>query len=220
MLSVKLRQISWAELGIEAAAIFLSVFLAFGVSAWRESRREAELRRTALANFYTEIQRNQSAVTEVVPYHEEVLGNVREVLFQPELPFGSIEEGMRAIGWRGPGSLLLRRTAFETAEITGALGLLDFETAATIAEAYALQAAITEGQLRFQTEAAYNPLAFEVENLRGTMWTTLVYFESTANGERELLAAYERALDAIAASLDDPALPVPAPVDSTAAAAD
>ncbi|MDX1418647.1 MAG: hypothetical protein R3181_01665 [Rubricoccaceae bacterium] len=215
MLPVKLRRISWGVLGIEAAAIFLSVFLAFAVSAWRESQNEEALRTQALQNFYTEILENRRAVSEAIPYHEEVYANLRRVLFAPELPFDRIEEGMQEIGWRGPNPVFLRRIAYETAEITGALGLFDFETAATVAEVYALQDALHEGQLRFQTESAYNPLSFVPENLRGTLWVALVYFESSVNGERGLLSVYDGALRTIAEALDDPAFP--APLDSTAA---
>jgi hypothetical protein len=74
------RRLPWAELGVEAFAVFLSVLAGFAVTAWLAARHEDDLRRQALENFREELAMNRDAVAERLPYHAGVYDGLQRVM--------------------------------------------------------------------------------------------------------------------------------------------
>ncbi|NNF58077.1 MAG: hypothetical protein HKN04_07525 [Rhodothermaceae bacterium] len=187
MLSVKLRQISWGVLAIETLAIFFSVLLGFAVTEWRQTRGNATLRQEALENFYAELQANQREVEARLPYHREVAAALDSLIRGP-VP-ASLQDALGQVGFRGTRFALLRETALRTAEVTGALGLLDFETAQALVTTYILQEdlnSVNEGVLG----AVFNPATFASENTRSVLTSLLAYFDIVVEYETNLLQVY------------------------------
>lgn len=206
----------WATLAVEFVAIALSVMLGFAVTEWREGRREDALRRETLENFRTELLTNRERAADALPYHEAVLDRTRAVLLGGGVDtLRHMGQVMQAIGWKGPGGAYLARTALRAAESTGSLGLLDFETAGAVADAYEMQETLDEMRTRFLTETAYNPATYDATKVREALSVMMIYFDATTGTERELLPLYGRALGAVATALGEP--PPPPLSDSTAA---
>lgn len=84
---------------LESALIVLSILLALGVNEWRENRRDAERRASALADLRAEIAASREAVERTLPYHREILVNLRE--FRDGVASGRDEPGATIMDW-GP----------------------------------------------------------------------------------------------------------------------
>lgn len=187
MLSVKLKQISWGVLAIEAAAIFFSVLLGFAVSAWREDRKEEDTRVQALESFRAELADNYREVQARLPYHQSVLEGFRTLDSQP-VPT-SIEGLMEATGFRGPRVVFMQEAALRTADATGALALIDYQTAKGITAIYELQRILKSNQDQLAA-AALNPAMFNSADLRGTATALMTYFEIVVEYENALMNGY------------------------------
>lgn len=214
MLSVKLRQISWGVLGIEALAIFLSVLLGFAVTEWRADRRDATLRVQAMENFRAELADNQREVEARLPYHREVLDGLRGVVQSGEPP-QTIADVSERSGFRGPRVVFLQQTALRTADATGALALLDYQTAKAVTAAYELQRLLQETQ-RSIGDAALNPMMFAPEYVMGAVVSLTTYFEIVVEFETALLNAYPDVLAHLDAQLGSERAVSVAPWDTTA----
>ena len=214
MLSIKLRQISWGVLTIEAFAIFLSVLLGFAASTWREERHDAELRRQVLENFRAELADNQREVEARLPYHRDVLDGLRTMMQSGEPP-RSFEEASARSGFRGPRVVFLQQTALRTADATGALALIDYQTAKAVTAAYELQGLLQVIQASI-VEAALNPMMFAPENLMGAMVSLTTYFEMVVEYENALMNAYPDVLAHLDSQLGTERSPSVAPWDTTA----
>jgi len=183
------RTIPWGLVGIEALAIFLSVFLAFGVTAWRESRAETATARQAMENFQIEILRNRESVQNQLPYHQRMWDELLRL--QREGVPETYQEAFRDIGWRGPSGVVFLRTAWLGAEATGALPLLDFELAGLISTIYASQDDLSSLQWQFAATALD---ATTWADARQTTFVAMLYFEMVTELENNLLRMYDRTL--------------------------
>ena len=193
--SAPARRLPWAALGVEAFAVFLSVLSGFALTAWLDTRHEAGLRRQALENFREEMALNRGQVAERLPYHASVQDGFARVVDGPLPP--TFAEVARQTGYRGPRIVFFQTTALRTADATGALALLDYETARAVVSAYTLQEAIEESQ-RAVLNAGLSPDMFTPTNIPGTSAALLTYFGVIVELETELLGTY----DAVLAHLD------------------
>ena len=213
MLSVKLRQISWGVLGIEALAIFLSVLLGFAASEWRSDWKDAALRTQALENFRAELADNQREVEARLPYHQSVLDGTRALLQSGEAP-RSFEDLAERSGFRGPNYVFLQQTALRTADATGALALLDYPTAKAVTATYELQRLLLNTQESVMA-AGMNPAIFSEENVEGTMTVLNTYFQIVTEYENALMQAYPDVLAHLDEQLGTATAPSVAPGDTT-----
>ncbi len=212
------RAFPWALLLFEAGAIFASVFLAFGVTEWRQTRREAAMARETLERFHAEVARNRAAVAEGMPYHMELRNGILRV--QQDDAVDNIWEAMYAAGWKNdPGEIPLREGAWRTAEATGALALLDAETAGLLSSVYEVQADFERRQGDFATGVALNPVTWQEDGYRATLTSASIYFQMVTGLEHTLLQLYAEALDHIDARLGLPEWESAAPADSLTARA-
>ena len=211
LLKERSARLPWALLLVEGVAIALSVGLAFAVQQWREDAQQDAARHEALVNFRDEIGRNRAAAAAAIPYHTGVRDRAQRLLLSAAADtLRHMGDAMQVVGWRGPGAPYLPRTAMLAAEATGAIGLLEFETAGAVADAYALQAFLDRTQQAFLTEGGFNPAIYNPDAVREALWVLYMYFDATAGGEETMLKVYDRALVRIAADLGE-AAPEPAP---------
>lgn len=145
------QRINWGVLGVEAAAIFFSVLLGFGVTEWRENRNEADRRGTLLNAFALELETNRDNLVERGAYHHWLYNQTAQGMQTDEITrLSDIFEIERMNGFN---PLDLQRTAWETAIATGDISLLDFETAGSLWRLYDAQEAIDAEQIRLRTNA-------------------------------------------------------------------
>lgn len=193
------RRIDWGVLGVEAAAIFLSVLLGFGVAEWRDARAQSERRTALLAAFAQEAGANREGLVEKGTYHHWL---VRE--FDAGVASGEIEilaDLFRIDNMTGFNPLHLQATAWETATATGDLALLDFDIASALWQLYDAQRLMDAEQERMRAIALdeiNNPTPGPVARFQ----TLLREFTSL---EREYLYLTNDALRRLAEARGEPA---------------
>lgn len=192
------RGLPWALIGVEAFAIFLSVLLAFGITEWRESRADARNVAVALERFGEEIRTNRAMVVERLPYHEEMMEGFARIVRADPAP--SVEAGLHAAGWRGPRQVQFRESAWLAAQVTGAIALFDYDTAAIISGLYATQSKLDHMQNSFASTFALNPATLDSGG--GAFMAGLSYFSIVVEFENNLVHLYDRALAHIDEVLD------------------
>ena len=149
--SVARQRINWRVLSVEAAAIFFSVLLGFGVTEWRENRSEAERRDALLDAFAAEVETNRENLIERGTYHHWLLNQVARGAQADEIK--RLSDVFQIDNMNGFNPLDLDRAAWATATATGDISLLDFETARSLWRLYEAQAFITAEQNRLRANA-------------------------------------------------------------------
>ena len=149
--SVARQRINWRVLGIEAAAIFLSVLLGFGVTEWREHRSESKRQHTLLHAFALEIEANRENLTRQGSYHHWLLRQMSQGMAEGNLT--RLSDVFQIENMNGFNPLSQERAAWATATATGDISLLDFETAGSLWRLSNAQEAIDTEQLRLRSNA-------------------------------------------------------------------
>lgn len=129
------RRRSWWELFLQFFAVALGVAAATGVGTWREQRSLQELERRALQGIANEIAINHERLKWRRDYYTAVVTEISELQQQK----GAQATTADLKQFRGLNPILLRRSAFEVSQQSGAFGRLDFATAERTADLYALQ---------------------------------------------------------------------------------
>jgi hypothetical protein len=185
------RRLPWAELGVEAFAVFLSVMAGFALTAWMEARHERALRQQALDQFAQELAANHAAVRERLGYHTRV-----EAAFAAAFEAGGRAEALdldRVLPeWQGPRQISFVETARRAADATGAFALLDFETAGRLSDVYTSQDEL-KGVQQALVQAGMNPRMFEESGEGATLRALEIYFEMVVAHETTLDGQYRAA---------------------------
>ena len=126
---------SWWELFLQFFAVALGVAAATGVGTWREQRSLQELERRALQGIANEIASNHEHLKWRRAYYASLVTEITELQQQK----GAQATAADLKQFKGLNPILLRRSAFEVSQQSGAFGRLDFATAERIADLYALQ---------------------------------------------------------------------------------
>jgi hypothetical protein len=129
-----------SRLVAEFVLIVVSILSAFAVEDFRDERARRTQRATALSNIRAEIASNISALDGVMEYHQEIAALTDQFLADRTNWEG--RRGIRLVGEIAPRGVLspeLRRTAWETAQVTGVVALLEYELGEQIAQVYASQ---------------------------------------------------------------------------------
>lgn len=130
----RLESISPAVLLVEFVSITFAVFLGFLLTEWRTDRSNAAMADGALQAIATETLFNQRQVEGRVDYFRMI-----NAQFDSLRAAGQPISLDRVHGWTGAAPPLLRRSAYDAAMTTGALGHADFKVANDIATMYAMQ---------------------------------------------------------------------------------
>lgn len=117
------HRIGWLELGLEAVLVVVSVLLALGLNSWREGREHDAVARKALQALRAEVVANQKQVEARLAYHRALADSLRA---DPDY----------VVALR-PAFILT--DAWESAEATGAVSYMDYQTASTFGRLYALE---------------------------------------------------------------------------------
>jgi hypothetical protein len=185
---------SRVRLLLESALIVLSVFLAFGLNEWRQARADRALVRTVLVSFGQEIESNLGRLEEFKPRHDRVAANLAAM--------GEAEVGgrpaFRVLMEANPYPTLIMppdEAAWETAVSTGALRLLDYQTAAILSRIYSAQRnAVGHTALRL-SEIVFSPAMFEPDAGAPTLLSVQVLLSELAAQEAWLIGEYRAALE-------------------------
>lgn len=192
----------WITLGVEAVLIVFSVLLALALDEWRQSsadrRRVARIQETIT----DELERNRARIREGLPYHENIHKSTQRFLEQNVVPGGDgpvlrQEPSREALGLtKGLGiSGNLGRTGWDLALNSGALEQMDFDLTVVLSHAYAKQEDLEEVQaIALEQVLLLNRSSFGEQGVLGDLHSFSGVMIDLVLRERELLAAYDRAL--------------------------
>ena len=205
LLSDRVRdRLPWRQLLVESVLVVMSVLLALALNAWYDHSQEQEKVRRALRGLHAELVENRKRLQFRVSHHRALLDTFRtdSLSFRKPLSLRNID---------------INTQAWETAQQTGTIGLMDYEVASRVSGAYAevdniefLSRKIFDVLLDGTTFLGYTPN--DLGDFDGLL-------NDLTNVEAEALRQTTRALDAIEARM--PALARsssdPAAADSTSA---
>lgn len=183
LLSDRVRnRIPWFQLAIESVLVVLSVLLALALNAWYDHAQQQEKVHRALRSLHTELRGTKAALENRIPYHTALIDTLRS----------------DSLSFRRALSLQLvtpMDEAWQTAQQTGAIGLMDYELARPISNAYAVASDLDFMYRNSYTMLFDGPdyLGTNPEQVRG-FWG---YLNDYKNLEIQLLARVNRAIGAI-----------------------
>lgn len=121
----------------ESALIVIGIILGFLVNEWREDLQLEQKADLAMDRILQELELNREAVANVLPYHEQIAGDLRDLLTDPpKEPF--IDTFLQKVATEGVGDLLLLDTAWQTANSRDSLAPFDFSAVQRLADVYDL----------------------------------------------------------------------------------
>ena len=182
-----------APLLIESALVVLSVLLGLALGEWRGHARERELARMALRTFRQEIADNLATLQRVQPKHAAFAARLATAASRADT--GDAFTGFVAA--MPPGGLdakPLRAVAWETAQSTGALRLLDYDTAALLSETYLVQRSALQPTLERLADRMMMPANFTPAERRAVLRTHQMVLVELSGQESYLMELYQRVL--------------------------
>jgi hypothetical protein len=186
------------ETVLQCLLIVISIVLALGVEEWKDARKERELKLQSLSSLEREIRSNRGVLTDAVPYSATLPTVMMEmdtagVLRTPEAFYD-------LLGVSSFQPKLLKSTAWQTAMVTGVLRLLDYRTADALSTAYGQQADHERSGEQRLPDFLRTGTATPGSTAHAMVRSATRYVEKQTQEERDLIAAYDEALDQIAAA--------------------
>ncbi len=170
--------------------IAAGVYLGNQADDWKQERSHREAARATLANFRTELSRNQAALMHDTAYHAQLARGFRPYLTGAAGAPSSVGELFERAGWHGAGTIAFRHTAWDVALASQALTYLDQRLAFEIADVYLAQQRYEEYQLTTQ-RAVFNPASLRRDGLGSLGLLFGVYYNDAAmSNDPELLHQY------------------------------
>jgi hypothetical protein len=131
------QRFSWRTLAFEVVVVVLGVTLALGANELRQRYLDAQKVREATAAIAAEMQQNCDRLTAAQDYHERVLAEIDSVRAADPSALEEFREMQRAVSsWQGYNPAFVTSAAYETAQATGALGLMPYERALGLGNYY------------------------------------------------------------------------------------
>ena len=184
---------SGTALLMESALVVLSVLLGLALGEWRDHARERALARTALRTFRQEIAGNLAMLETAQPKHAAFAKRLGDAAARPATDdaFTSFVATMPA---GGLDTKPLRDVAWETAQTTGALRLLDYETAALLSETYLVQRDALQPTLARLADRMMIPENFTPSQRAAMLRTHQMLLVELSGQEAYLMELYRRVL--------------------------
>lgn len=127
---------------IEGLLIFISVFLAFWLTGYRQSKKDAASVEISLQHIASEIRYNHNRIESIFEYHTNLLTEIDSLKKQKDSNWEQLD-GIYLTNWKGLQTPLLRSTAYQTYLNSNIIDNLDFELAQSLTRVYYAQS-ITE----------------------------------------------------------------------------
>ena len=121
------QKIPWKRLSVEAAAIVVSILLAFAIDAWWDERRERAEEREVLESLRVEFETNRDEAASVISFHDRVIQSVAMLMELRQdqilaLPAKEVEEFLGSLG--SPRTFDAVRGSVDALISSGKLGIL------------------------------------------------------------------------------------------------
>jgi hypothetical protein len=188
------RRLFRGRLLFESALIMVSVLLALALGEWREHLRERKLARTALTTFRREIESNLARLEQVQPKHAAMARRLGVAASAPSTTGTAFDVFVSQMPPDGLDTQPLREVAWETAQTTGALRLLDYETAVLLSETYLVQRSALFQTLQRLSDRFLAPQNFDPAQRGPMVKTHEMLLVELSGQESYLMEIYRRAL--------------------------
>jgi hypothetical protein len=178
----------------ESVLIVVSVLLAFGLNEWRMQRADRALAVSVLTSFKHEIQANLELLEHFQPLHVRLAESIAAL--DPAAVSGrsamDVVESVRDDG----GTVLMApgEAAWQTAVSTGALRLLDYETAAVLSRIYLSQRDYVGQTAHRLTDVVFSGSMFDREAGLQSLRVAMALLGELAAQEASLMGEYRTAL--------------------------
>lgn len=126
---------------IEAIMIFASVFFAFWLNDYRESRKEAETLKISLQHIASEMEYNHRRIESVYSNYSTLIHEIDSLRSKNDTDWEKLY-GYNLNSWQGMQTPMLRSTAYQTFLNSGINNKAKFELAKTLADIYTVQTII------------------------------------------------------------------------------
>ncbi len=126
---------------IEAVLIFTSVFLAFWLTEFRESRNDAATLEISLQHITSEMKYNHKRVEAIYEYHTNLISEIDSLRNQNDSDWKKLN-GFDLKNWQGIQIPLLHSTAYQTFLNSNIIDNVEFEFAKSLADIYNSQSII------------------------------------------------------------------------------
>jgi type II secretory pathway pseudopilin PulG len=194
------RRHSPGRLLLEAALIVLSVLLGFAVNAWQQRQSERELAERVVANFRREMQENLATLQRSYPLHRDFAARLRAAAAREHPDSSAFEVFASLMPRDGLALAPLKEAAWETAQSTGALRLLDYHVASQLSETYVIQRGTLMQTQRLLTERFLAPPNFDPAQQKTMLMTSYMLMVELSGQEAYLVEVYQKTLRQLAAS--------------------
>jgi hypothetical protein len=178
----------------ESALIMLSVLLALALGEWREHLRERKLARTALATFRREIASNLARLERVQPKHAAMAQRLATEATAPSKGATAFDAFVAQMPEGGLDAQPLSDVAWETAQTTGALRLVDYETAVLLSETYLLQRSAIHQTIQRLADRFLAPQNFDPAQRGAMVRTHQMLLVELSGQESYLIEIYRKTL--------------------------
>lgn len=186
-----------AKLAAEGLLIVLSVVLGLALNEWRQKQAERELAHRVLENFRREITQNLQILEKVQPGHAELARRLAAAAARPRPEPNAFAVIVAEMPRGGLGGEPLHEAAWETASTTGALRLLDYETASKISEVYVVQRFFMEGTTQRTIGSLLAPENFDPGAKQVMLQAQHMALNEFSTQEAYLIGVYRRTLQAL-----------------------
>ena len=194
------REHSPGRLLLEAALIVLSVLLGFAVNAWQQRQNERELADRVLANFQREMQENLATLQRSYPLHSRFAERLKAAAAREHADSSAFEVFASLMPREGLALAPLKEAAWETAQNTGALRLLDYRIASQLSETYVIQRSTMMQTQRLISERFLAPPNFDPAQQHTMLMTSYMLMVELSGQEAYLVEVYQKTLRQLAAS--------------------
>lgn len=128
------KELDWRGVGFEVVAIVFAVLLALWLEGLREDAERQQRAQDFLARIQSEVQQNYTELSEAIDENEEQIAGLNAALNENDLALERIGPFLQISG----GSTV--SSAWQSAQMTQAIGAMPIETVAQLAVIYDTQA--------------------------------------------------------------------------------
>lgn len=191
------QRIGWQKLLFESFLIIFSILFALFINEWRKNQELGAQRQKALQMVIGELEHNLEELEYVIPYHRQSairLDSVSQDAGQMQQPLFGVTRGVLE---RGILPAELQTTAWNTAQLSGAVSLFDEQTIYALAGVYELQSHGVENTWKEIAEFYLSTDNFDSALTQRRITMLVLYFQELASQEEFLLRRTKEAIAAL-----------------------
>ena len=138
----KLKNLDWTSIIVESVLIVLSILLALAINQYRDYKKQESLRIETLSNIKIEIENNIADLEQLIDSHKNTSARVEKFMAElnpADIEGKSVTDIIFSLDKIIIKAVSLNNTAWETARLTNAVSLIDYQQIQSISKVYNLQ---------------------------------------------------------------------------------